>query len=202
MWTVPPLWHGETVAIIGGGPSLRGVDLGRLPAGWRILATNNAHAILPRWDLHFFADDRWYRWNADRLGAPGLRVTVADDLPAEAGILVLGRTGDTTFRRSRAAALSTDPQTLAGECSGGMSINLAALAGAARIILLGFDMRPVGNWHAEHQAPTPHGQYRELFIPAISRMAAPLAGLGVEVINATPDSALTCFPPAALETLI
>ena len=54
-------------------------------------------------------------------------------------------------------------------------------------------MRPTGNYHTDHQVPTDAHLYDSEFIPSIERMAARLAGK-VEVVNATPGTALRCFP--------
>lgn len=79
--------------------------------------------------------------------------------------------------------------------SGAGAISLAAHWGARRIVLLGYDCQRTGgrtHWHGDH----PHGLGNAGTIdrwPAIfARLAKSLAGR-VTVINATRDTALTCF---------
>jgi hypothetical protein len=105
-----------------------------------------------------------------------------------------------------AAGMSLDPmRTHQGGNSGFQAANLAILMGAARILLLGFDMRAAGgrkHWHEDHPDWMVNPQestfrsWREAFevaLPSIQRA-------GVEIINCTPGSALTCFPMAEIES--
>jgi hypothetical protein len=97
--------------------------------------------------------------------------------------------------------MSLDPRRVAGPDSGSNAINLAFLFGARRIVLFGFEMRP-GNWHDRHRRVTPPQRYAEKFIPALEAMAVALKREDVEVINATPGSALTCFPIVAPDEIL
>ena len=113
--------------------------------------------------------------------------------------------------------LETDPGGLRhGSNSGYQAINLAYHFGAKKIILLGYDMkvqtlyvvdknnnpttRAINtHWHNE---PRPDGfgdVLRQSMLPHFSTLVEPLRDAGVTVINATPDSALTCFPVMTLE---
>jgi len=209
-WSVPRLWPGACVAILGGGPSLKGVDLSPLAAsGVRVVAVNRALEIYPAADLHFAADAKWYRLHGRTLaGFAGLRVTCCgnDRLAREHGAERLlwlrahGRGG------TAPPALSKDPSALRGECSGGLALNMAYRLGARRILLLGYDFKagPAGetHWHDGYEGPCrarDAGLWRNKFMPAIERMAPALQAEGVEVVNCNPDSALRCFPFATLE---
>lgn len=85
-----------------------------------------------------------------------------------------------------------------GGNSGFQAINLAVQFGAARILLVGFDMRvDLGvHWHGRHGAGL--GDPSEMNVSNWRRIldaAAPrFAELGVEVINCSPISALTGYP--------
>jgi hypothetical protein len=76
-------------------------------------------------------------------------------------------------------------------------MHLAVHLGAARIVLHGFDMRIVrGELHAmarrERQDAAGFGRVlREEMLPKFQTLVEPLRERGVEVINATPGSALT-----------
>lgn len=86
----------------------------------------------------------------------------------------------------------------AGGNSGFQAVNLVVQFGVSRIILIGFDMRIDRgiHWHGPHGKGL--GNPREdKFVRwrhAFGKAAGTLAGLGVEVINASPDSTLTIFP--------
>ncbi len=208
-WKVPLDWAGDTVFILGGGPSLRGFDAEVLRGRGRVIATNEAglagvagaddekpHA--PWADVLYWADKRWFNWNRDRLGEHTGTYKIArfaPEVPTEHDIKVLPQGG---------APLSEDPTRLAGFCSGGAAINLAYLFGAGRIVLLGFDMHADArgdNWHRRHKQGTDKARYVTHFMPPIAAMAWPLKQRGVEVINCTPGSALSCFPIVPLEDL-
>ena len=101
--------------------------------------------------------------------------------------------------------LELDPSGLRhGSNSGYQAINLAVNLGAKRIVLLGYDMKVNGHrthWHNEQRqdASVFAGTIRDTMLPHFHTLIDPLKVLGVEVINATPDSALTCFPMMMLE---
>lgn len=93
-----------------------------------------------------------------------------------------------------------------GGNSGFHAINLAVQFGVSRIVLVGFDMRLDGglHWHGRHGAglhnPTDGNVAR--WRRCIDDAAAELADLGVEVLNASPVSALTAYPKVTLEEAI
>lgn len=86
--------------------------------------------------------------------------------------------------------------------SGAQAINLAMLFGARRILLLGFDMRDVdgrAHWFGQHPQLLVQIQLYEEWIHKL-KIAAPQAkARGVEIINCTPGSALTCFRSSTIE---
>lgn len=88
-----------------------------------------------------------------------------------------------------------------GGNSGYQAIGLAYVHGAARVILLGFDMQRTGgaaHWHPDH--PKHMGNLGDLakWRARFDRYAEDLQRAGVEVINATRETALTAFPQQAL----
>lgn len=94
-----------------------------------------------------------------------------------------------------------------GGNSGYQAVNLAVLAGAPRLLLLGYDMGSRDgrkHWHEDHPPglnnprETTFQQWRDAFTTAVPD----LERAGVEVINCTPGSALMCFPIARLEDVI
>jgi hypothetical protein len=57
---IPPMWQGETVYVIGGGPSFEAVNPDRL-RGRNIVVVNTSWVRVPFADVLFFGDDRWWR---------------------------------------------------------------------------------------------------------------------------------------------
>lgn len=91
-----------------------------------------------------------------------------------------------------------------GKNSGFQALNIAVQFGARRIVLVGYDMTldRGAHWHANHKGtslsnprPANVARWREM----LDRQAKLLKRLGVEVVNASPMSALTAFPKMSLQ---
>lgn len=198
-WSVPRDWEGETCAILGCGPSLRGQDLSPL-AGLRVIAINDAFRLYPTCDILYFSDRAWWdgphgrRDNVGRYFRGGCIVTMENDI---GGILRLRNTGPT--------GLETSPDGVRhGSNSGYQCINLAVHLGVRRIILLGFDMRCVDgetHWGPRPEQQSVHGFTRTLdvMLKKFETLVDPLAAAGVEVVNCSPGSRLTVWPMVSLE---
>lgn len=180
-----------TFHIIGGGPSIADLDVKSLTG--KIIACNNAGLdIAPDADALIVMDGRWIEWNKDRLHENCSKTRICTQKPTDVD---LSEHGFQLYEREKYAPVSQVWARLAGKCSGAMAINLAYLFGATEIILHGFEMRAVGNYHDDHrnlkgeQVVTPANLYEEEFIPSILNMVAAIAPC-CRVVNATPDSAL------------
>lgn len=89
-----------------------------------------------------------------------------------------------------------------GNNSGYQSINLAYLLGATKIVLLGFDMQRSlgkGHWHGDHPGGLNRHNNFTGWLKRFPKLAEDLANRGVEVINSTRMTALTCFKTKPLE---
>lgn len=91
-----------------------------------------------------------------------------------------------------------------GGNSGYQAINLAFHTGAKRIVLLGFDMQRTdgkAHWFGNHpgnmQVPSPYADWLHKF----EQLAADLKVQGVEVLNCTRETALTCFERVSLDAV-
>lgn len=92
----------------------------------------------------------------------------------------------------------------AGGNSGFQALNLALQWGALKIILIGFDMSDKGgvHWYGRNHWPmanNPNESNFKRWIAAFDRAAPVLDRIGARVVNASPNSALTCFPKMSLE---
>jgi len=103
------------------------------------------------------------------------------------------------------AGFSYDPGVIHhGNNSGYQSINLAILLGSPYIVLVGFNMSHKngrGHFFGAHPAPLFNQDAYENWLPQFDRGAKDLPK-EITIINATPDSALTCFPKVPLEIAI
>jgi len=210
---VPKLWAEQTCVILAGGPSLRSQDLSLLSNHhpWpKIIAINDSWKLRPYANVLYFCDAAWWRRQIaeNAFSTDGVRF---HDLIYK-GYWVHGGEGFTDHPQVRQlpftgqVGLETNPGGLrSGSNSGYQAINLAYLFGAKRIILLGYDMQCIGgrtHWHDRSGEP-PASYFGNVlqheFLPLFSHLVAPLKEAGVEVINSTPGSALTCWPQMDLE---
>ncbi len=223
---VRPAWVGQTVVIIGGGPSLTYEQIGRVQAAHtfgevRCIAVNSAYLLAPWADVSYFADSHWWKWHT--MGTPVQTLGLSAEQVREKWAAFKGQKctiensgGNVTdpavhVMRNRdfpihGTGLSRDPQFLVtGRNSGFQSLNLATLAGVTTAILLGFDGKPAadGKTHflGEHPRPCPPNAY-PYYRAAMSAAERDLDDLGVTVLNASPGSAIDSFKKVRIEDVL
>lgn len=191
MWSVPRSWPGQTIFIAAGGPSLTRETAKHLH-GRHVIAINSAWNIVPEADYVFFADARWWRQFKPKF--MGVGVTTSDlKLP---GIMRLNKV--------EPFALSPDPHCVAlRKTSVTGAINLAVHLGATRIVLLGVDgkLSPEGRRH-NHSDRYPWPIKRGCFddhAAEFAKIAPSARKMGVEIVNANPDSAINVWPKHSLQ---
>ena len=175
---------------IASGPSLTAEDIescrGKVDGA---IAVNDSYRLCPWATALYAADECWWGW---KKGAPdfhGLKYSLQKGAAKWPGVQVLRNTGD--------RGLETDPTGLrTGRNSGYQALNLAVHMGAKRVLLLGYQLAlgPKGesHWHGDHPRKV-HSPYQS-FIEKFNELPPLLEKLGVEVVNCTPVTALTCFP--------
>lgn len=92
-----------------------------------------------------------------------------------------------------------------GGNSGYQAINLAYLMGAKRIILLGFDCKPVDgkdHWFGQHPNGLVQIQPYQLWMNHFPSLAQDLKNRNIEVINCSPDSAIQCFKKMSIDDVL
>lgn len=199
-------WGNRPVAIIGGGPSLRAFDFRRLKGRFTILAVNASMFDIPFADAGFSIDRRaarnWWPRIRDEVRFPFF-LTIPDPFlvnfsrPRPPSVIFLRRVAGTAFTTFPGAISS-------GGTSGFGALHFAFLKGARRITLFGFDYRPSpqGVWHHNEQHYFPHQQQLsdwQVWAQNFHDAVPALRGAGVEVINASPSSAITAFPRVSIE---
>jgi hypothetical protein len=193
MNAVPKRWPGETFVLIGGGPSLTPGDVRAVRGRARVIAINDAYTLAPWADVLYGCDGKWWDWHAGAPSFEGYRYALDPAAARWPHVRVLQNTGP--------LGLELDPTGLrTGKNSGYQAINLAVHLGAARILLLGYDMSCDGtrsHWFGEHpdRQPSPYPQMREAF----DSLVEPLAAIGVTVVNCSRRTELTAFPCARLD---
>jgi len=158
----------------------------------RMIVVNNAYHLAPWADVLYAADEKWWRWQKGATGFAGLKYTIDPQRSPWPGLQVLRNTG--------AHGLERQPTGLrTGFNSGYQAINLAVHLGAARIVLLGYDMAGdhyFGSHPDKTRPPFP------VCLKAFGTLVGPLVDAGVVVINASRQTRLSAFPCAPLDALL
>lgn len=185
-------WAGCTVVCIASGPSLTEEDCERARrAALPTIVTNTTFRRCPWADVLFGFDGKWwgaYRREVDAVFA-GERLTCSQGGHREGG----------------AALLINVPWFTSFHNSGANAISLAITASAARVVLLGFDCQKTGSvvhWHGDHPAPLGNARSMPNWAKHFKNVARLAAQRGVEVVNCSRATALTCFPRAPLESVL
>lgn len=183
--------------IIASGPSLTAEDVSTLK-GQRVLCINDNYLMAPWADVLYACDGHWWDWHAERVKDFRGRKITQDKEAAD-------RYGLEYIQSVDAPGLSSDPTCIhMGSNSGIQAINLAA-HWTKRIVLLGFDMQATGgktHWHGKH--PGEAGDYSpwHKWLWRYDLVARDAERMGIEIINATRETALTCFPRRPLGALL
>lgn len=193
---VDPIWEGETVFIIGGGPSLQNFNWSLLN-GKKTIAINKSLLSFPNANVLYWTDSRVYSWmKQDIDNFKGPKFTIRDH-PSYVGDIKI-------LRKGNKFGLEESKDTLShGNNSGYAAINLAYHLGAKKIILLGYDMMNDGKKSHHHDGyPVPATGdkiYRDQFMPGFSILADLLKQKRIEVYNVSPHSLLTVWPKISIE---
>lgn len=199
-WTPDPNhWVGETVLVVGGGFSLKGFDWDRISNG-NVIGINNAYALGDWISFVLAGDPDWMNWhwnNLYRVRVPIIAVTPTD--PEHPNVQWLGRAQHRmSYMRHQLGWF--DNTGMSGIC-------LAARLGAARILLLGFDMKlgtdGESNWHPNYvNEPDQNSYPRFMDVGLKLKQQLDERYPWIEVINCNPDSEMDLFPRMKLRTAL
>jgi hypothetical protein len=197
--SLEPVFLGETIYIVGGGPSLKGFDFERL-RGKNVIAVNKAIFFVPFAQVLYWSDARFYEWYGETTDKfNGIKVTNKPH-PKRSDIINLVDTGKD--------GLELEPHAVRhGGNSGYAAMNVAYHLGARKIVLLGFDMQNAkgGETHFHDGYPA-RGTANEVMqtnmLPSFETIAEPLRRRKVEVFNASQLSLIKCFQKIDLETAL
>jgi hypothetical protein len=182
------------------GPSLTAEDAHACLGRGTVIAVNDAYQLAP-WAEYLYSSD-WAWWFRHQ-GVPGFQGTKVCcppyDPPPEWNVHI-----------ERDHRLVGPVELQAGWNSGLSAINLAAILGADEIILLGYDHRAPDPGQPEHFFGDHPSEIRELrtdkyqHFHKLADWTAQnrLTPAGVDVINCSRQTALTCFRRANLEDVL
>lgn len=212
-WTAPRLWPGARVVCVAAGPGVTRDDVERIRGRARVIVINWMWHWAPWADCLYACDHEW--WESDEAPRPGegpalkvgLETTDRDDV----------RTLGHLEGKEGMPGLSSDPGLLqTGQNSGHQAINLAShLTGpGGEVVLLGYAFQFAADGsrhcHPDHSAAlgNPEETKADGTMGSLPKWRAwaetipPAAeGLGITIINASRETALTCFPRRPIEEL-
>jgi len=229
-WTVPRIWEGGDVWILGGGPSVtkqfdipdevvQAVKAGTSPLSVYskyMKPIHNKHVIginvvflIGDWmDMVFFGDGGFFQRYKEQLAVwKGLKVCCHCDVENQPWVKFIEK------NRQHAKGISPRPDRVSWNGnSGAAAISVAANAGAKRIFLLGFDMA-LGADQYQHF----HNVYNRGPIVKEDQLAKLHFGIhllgfpqikedakkmGIEIINVSPTSEIQEFRKVSLKEII
>lgn len=222
---IEPIFVGETAVLIATGPSitveqLAFIEQHHAAGNCRVFTVNNAYQHVSWTDVHLSCNGTWWQWYYPRSkelrNLPCLKYTWYPKLAEKFNINYISAIVKD--------GLSTDPTAVhINHGSGPMCINLALHFGIKRLLLIGHDMKFAPDYDGKCQkigSKSRHffDEYPKILqhwpsvkvglskpgvldglIEVYEKMVPQLKTVGMEIINCTPDSALTTFPMSTLE---
>lgn len=189
--TAKPAWIGRTVVCIASGPSLtvEDCDLVR-QAGHPAAVTNTSFRMAPWADVIFGMDSAWWKQYGKEVAATctGRKMSTSQAAPSHGAESLYG--------------CSWFPHALN---SGAAVVELAIASGAARVILLGYDCQKTGgqtHWHGDHPKGLGNAMSVKRWPKHFQNVAEHARRAGCQVLNATRETALTCFERVNLEQVL
>lgn len=199
---INPDWKNQTAIILASGTSVTKHDLDYVRELHKknlvkVIAINANYSYADYADIVYFCDYKFYLWNSHKRefkNHPARKISICPhNLP-----------NVERLKQGEEHGISHSGDTLnTGRNSGYQSINLAYLLGASRIVLVGLDMQTgeMGktHHHTAHEQPTDPTVYDRIMKDDPFETIAPeLKKKGVEVINCSINSAITCFKKLSL----
>ena len=196
-----PDWTDEACAIVASGPSTKRVNVAALHGLMRTIAIKENVELCPWADVVYGCDAAWWR-NANGLPKyAGLKVSATPRVTTRFPDIHIVQIKDPSGDR----LVLTEPGIIgSGGNSGFQALNLAVLFGARRILLVGFDMTDQFGVHWYGRAngtgrSNPAEWNFKRWRGAFAAASPQLKLAGVQVLNCSDLSVLTCFPKLTLE---
>lgn len=192
----PMVGRWDRVVCLASGPSLTPEDV-ELVRQWRIadappgerrgvIAVNTTFRLAPWADALFAMDRTWWNQYVDEVNETFL--------------------GQRFSNNGHIARMKTTHVKITSYGnSGAAAVSLAASANAKQIILLGYDCKysdtGARHWHGDHPRGLGNAARIDQWAVKFERLAKE-QGVGREIVNASRDTALTCFPRVRLEDVL
>lgn len=191
-------WDDKPVILVGTGPSLKDFDLSKLRGYGYVLAVKEAIWDLPFADACFGLDMPWMRRQGDRLEEVARRIPVYLAVPDQEQPPISRYTPSAIYlkRLRTSEGFSDDPGAVeSGGNSGFGAANVAYLAKARDIVLLGYDYKgePYCPERYTHHPRGHNARYLPKWGENFRAVAPVLKRKGVRVVNASKWSTVDAF---------
>lgn len=210
-WAPEPIFDRQTVYCLASGPSLTR-EVADLVKGRPTIVVNSSAGVAPWATVLFFTDCSWYEPRRQLVADwPGHVMTMCKTAKRELGekAWLLKTCGDPDLPCEFPAVGSGLVRQ--GRSSGHTAISAAIACAAPRVVLVGYDCRVVGGREHCHDEYLVNGrltyaneredprwnnkrEYSTVFVRGYQGWNAAAARAGVQILNATPGSAITEFP--------
>lgn len=165
---------------------------------------NDTYRMVPRADVLYACDGKWWRKHYDAVRDAIDRNEFVGELWTQDEAAARNYPGIARIVGRSGKGLGREMLHFGGS-SGYQVLNLSYLWGARRMILLGYDNKKArdgrSHWFGDHPPDLGQHQPFNLWAGNFPILAADLAREGIEVLNATADTALTCFPRVTLDAI-
>lgn len=189
--------------IIASGPSLTKEDVERV-RGQNVIAINDNYKLAPWADVLYACDPNWWRWHIDDVKSFKGKKYRQDKSWTDKDVEVIKDLDVQCIKSISESGLSTNPNVIHDGCNSGIqAINLAYHLGARKIILLGYDQQATdgkAHWFGHHPNEIVSDWYKWKGHYQLVADQAP--DIGLEIINCTRETALTCFPIKKLKEML
>lgn len=190
-----PDWSGKPCVIVASGQSAGDAHIGLAKGKAHVLTINESWRLAPWADALYACDGSFWRRRRQALDFCGLRIT------QDAGVAARFGLHRVELARKQDRILTETKGLLGWGGHGGFhALNLAVQAGSKQIVLVGYDLTG-SHWHGRHEfgLQNPREAMLRAWAKTLDEQAGDLVSLGVEVLNASPISALEAYRNVSLE---
>ncbi len=200
-----PDWRGKACAIVASGPSTKSAGIeklrGRLPV---IAIKENAYDLCSWADVAYGCDLAWWKHRRGLQTFKGLKIGWDKSLPQffpDVKTITIKKTKEHPVQYSDEMHFDEPGVIGGGGNSGFQAANLAAQFGADRILGIGFDMYG-DHWYGRNnwmKGNNPVETNFRTWRRAFENAADTFKHMGIEFVNASPNSTLKCFRKASVD---
>lgn len=188
-----PDWGGRTVVCIASGPSLTKEDCDAVRAsGLTTIVTNSTFRLAPWAEIIFGFDGRWWQTHIAEIRASGF---VGRTIGSGPNVI---KFGVETIQGAQWLTPFTN--------SGASAVSIAIGGGAKRVVMLGYDcaiaLDGKKHWHGDHPKGFSNCASIKKWPYQFDQLAKVARRAGVEIVNASRETALRQFRRVALSEAI